>query len=253
MKKILTLSLGVVLAAALAFGQKGPKPKSQKEVDALLAVQNATDADGRMKAVDNLLTKFADTEFKAWALGIAADSAREKNDFEKMTLYAERAIEVDPKNYQSMLMLAQGIVTRTREFDLDKEEKLTRAEKYAKDAIEVLKTAEKPNPNITDEQWAGAKKDFTADGYEALGMAAVTRKKYDDAITNFKTAVDNAGSPDAQAKAKLRMAQAMNLAGKYDEALTTIDAVLASPNLNPAFRQFAGQEKLKAATGKAKK
>ena len=51
---------------------------------------------------------FADTEFKAIALQVAAASAQQKNDFEKMVVYAERTLEADPKNYPAMLMLANG-------------------------------------------------------------------------------------------------------------------------------------------------
>jgi len=53
-------------------------------------------------------------------------------------------VQADPKQYAALLMLARGIGQRTREFDLDREEKLTRAEKYAKDALDILKDAPKP-------------------------------------------------------------------------------------------------------------
>ena len=118
------IALSFALVAGLALGQAQPKPKSQKEVEAIQAIFNAQDPDGRIAAAENLLTNFADTEFKAIALQVAAASAQQKNDFEKMVVYAERTLEADPKNYAAMLMLANGIAQRTREFDLDKEEKL---------------------------------------------------------------------------------------------------------------------------------
>src|SRR5262249_31726747 len=144
------------------------------------------DPDGRIAAVENLLTKFADTEFKGFALYVATVSAQQKNDFDKMMLYGERTIEADPKNYPTMLILASAIAQRTREHDLDREEKLAKAEKYANQAGELLKTAQKPNPQLTEEQWAAAKKDFQAQQHEALGLVASARKKYDDAINHYK-------------------------------------------------------------------
>ena len=116
--------------------------------------------DARIAAAENLLTKFADTEFKAIALQVAAASAQQKNDFEKMVVYAERTLEADPKNYPAMLMLANGIAQRTREFDLDKEEKLGRAEKYANSAMELVKAATKPRPDIPDADWEAAKQNY---------------------------------------------------------------------------------------------
>jgi tetratricopeptide (TPR) repeat protein len=244
----------VLAAAALtvpAVAQKQPQPKSKREAEAIQAIFAAQTPDARIAAAEALLQKFADTEFKAIALQLAAASAEEKNDFEKVVLYSERTIEADPKNYACMLMLARGYAARTREFDLDKEEKLGKADKYAKDALEVLKTVVKPRPDIDDMQWEAAKKDFNAQAYEAMGMAAVVRKKYEDAVTNFKLAIEGSATPDPATK--VRMVQALNNLSKWDEALAVLEPMLADTNLNPTIRQFAAQEKVKAAMGKAKK
>lgn len=248
MKKFVVTLMAITLAAA-AWAQ--PKPKSQKEVEALQAIFNATGPDARIAAVDNLLLKFADTQFKSVALQLAAQSAQEKNDFEKMVIYGERALEADSKNYMVMLMLGSGYAQRTREHDLDKEDKLKTAEKYANSALELLKTAAKPRPDISDDQWNAAKKDFTAQGYETLGMVAMTRKKPDDAIAQFKLALEAASTQDATTK--VRLATAYNQAQNYDEAIKLLDPILADPNTNPAVKQFAGNEKVRAVTGKAAK
>lgn len=256
MHKLLTLALGFALAGSAVFGQdKQPKVKTPKEGEAIQALLQAQTADARIAAAENLLTKFADTEFKVFALQLATEAAGEKNDSDKVIIYAERTLEADPKSYFAMLRIATHIAQKTREFDLDKEEKLSRAEKLAKEGMEVAKTAPKPwfYAQATDEQWAGAKADFVGEGYEAIGMAAVARKKYDDAVAAFKASGESSNNPDAKNRAKLRLAQAYNMAGKFDEALGVLEPMLADQQLNPAFRQFAGQEKLKAVTGKAKK
>jgi len=249
MKNLIMTLAAIALSASVALAQ--PKVKSKKEAEAVQAVFNAATPDARIAAVESLLQNFADTEFKAIALQVAAASAQEKNDFEKMVIYGERTLEADPKNFSAMLMLGSGYAQRTREHDLDKEEKLKTAEKYSNGALEALKTAVKPRPDITDEQWEGAKKDFAAQAHEALGMVAITRKKYPEAIEHFKTAMATAATPDVTTK--VRLAAAYNSDAKWDDALKLLDEVLADANLNPAVRQFAGQEKLKAAMGKAKK
>lgn len=248
-RSVMIATAALALSATLAFGQaKQPKPKSQKEVDALMAIQNAAGPDAQMQAVDSLLTKFADTEFKSWALGVATEAARAKNDYEKVMLYGERTVEADPKNFMAMLVMSQAIVSRTREHDLDKEEKLGRGEKLAKDAMELVKTAEKPNPAVPDEQWAAAKKDFEAQGHESLGMAAMVRKKWDVAAQEFRTSIATGATPEPATK--VRLASVLNSGGKPDEAIKVIDELLADPQLNPQIRQFATQEKLKAAQAK---
>ena len=122
------LALAVALPGLLAQ----PKTKSQAEVDALKAMFGAQTADARIAACENVLTKFADTEFKAVALYFEAASYEQKGDFEHTVVFAERTIEADPKHFQAMLMLAALIAQHTKEFDLDREEKLAQVEKYAK-------------------------------------------------------------------------------------------------------------------------
>lgn len=255
MKRILLLlasgTLAVSLLPAQDAGPKQPRPKSEKEAQAVMAIFNAQDPDSRMKAADALLVNFADTEFKVVALQVAAMAAQEKNDYEKMVIYSERTLELDPKSYHAMIMLASGFAQRTREHDLDKEEKLSKAEKYAKTALDLLKESPKPRPDITDEQWEGAKKDIGAQAYEALGLVATQRKKYDEAIAQFKLALETSANQDPATK--IRLAAAYNSAGKYDEAAATVDALMADPQLHPTLRQFASQEKMKALKGKEAK
>ena len=246
----LGMAASLVLSAAVLFGQaaapaaKQPRPKSQKEVDALMAIQNAQDADARIAAVENLITKFADTEFKSWALFLATASAEQKNDYEKMVIYAERTLEADPKHYQTMLILASGIANRTKEFDLDKEDKLAKAEKLANEAAAGIKDLPKPNPNLTDEQWEGVKKDDIARAHTALGLVAMVRKKYDVAITEFKTAIDTAATPDPSTMA--RLAASYNMSSKPDEAIAVVDKILALPDVHPAIKSFAVDQKMTA-------
>ncbi len=248
MKKILIVVAGLGLVSGV-WAQ--PKPKSQKEAEALMAVQTAADPDAQLAAIENVLTKFADTQYKPMLLGMAVQVSQQKGDAEKLAIYAERALKEDPKSYAVMLILAQAIAQKTREFDLDREEKLKQAEALANEGIALSKAAAKPRPDITDEQWANAKKDLEAQGYESLGIAALVRKKYDDAIVQFKKAVEAQGTPEPATK--VRLAAAQNAAGDFDSAMVVLDEVLKDPQLHAAIRQVAGQEKLKATQGKAAK
>ena len=227
---------------------KQPQPKSKGEVEALQALFQAQDPDARIKAADNLVTKFADTDYKDIALFFAAASYEQKGDPEKAIVYGERAVEANPKNYSALLMLARLVASRTREHDLDREEKLTKVETYVKNADAALKDAPKPNPQLTDEQWVSAKKDLMSQGHEALGLAAMARKKYDVAANEFKTAVDTASQPDPATM--VRLGAAYNLDGKPDAAIPVLDKVMAMPDVHPTVKQFAQAEKVRATQAK---
>lgn len=251
MKRTHRIVAGILLAGAFSLCQvaaqevqRQPQVKSQKEAEAVMAIFQAPDADSRIKAAQDLLVKFADTEFKAIAMQMIAASYQQKNDFENMVIWAERTLEADPQSYHAMLMLASGIAQRTREFDLDREEKLVRAEKYARQAMEILKTLPKPRPDVPDDQWEAAKKDFTAQAHEALGLAALARKKYDVAIAEFRLAIEGAANPDPATM--VRLGAVYNMSGKHDEAIAVLDKVMNDPEVHPTIKQFAQAERARA-------
>jgi len=233
---------------AQASGPKAPAPKSKAELEALQALQAAAnDPDKAIAACENLITKFADTDFKGIALYIEADAYQRKGDFDHMVIFAERTLEVNPQDFRATLMLANYYATHTRENDLDREEKLGKAEKYANSVIEMMKTLPKPNPQITDEQWADAKKDTTAEGYNAIGLANLVRKKYDAAAASFKSAVDANSRPEPAYM--VREASALQSAGKNDEAIALCDKVTAIPDVHAQIKSVAAS--IRAAAVKA--
>jgi tetratricopeptide (TPR) repeat protein len=229
---------------------KGPSVKSKVEGAALQAMQAALgNPDATIKACEDLLIKFADTDFKDTALFFEADAYQQKGDLDKAQIYAERVLETNPKYFQAQLMLAEILAQRTREMDLDREEKLVKADKYADDTINVLKTLPKPNPQVTDEQWEEGKKSAVARAHNAKGLAALTRKKFDVAVTEFKAAADN----DPQPAYLVREASAFQSAGKNDEAIAICDKVLADAQVHPQIKQVAQAIRAQAAKASGKK
>ena len=100
---------------------------------------------------------------------------------------------------------------------------------------------------MTDAQWQELKKQMTAEGYAALGAAAILRKKYDVALTDYKTASESDPSPVIL----VRLANAYNEAKQPDNAIATSDKVLAMSDAPPNVKQFAQQEKARAEKSKA--
>ena len=235
------------IAAALASLALAQTVKSQKEADALMAIQSATDADGRLKAIENLLTKFADTEFKVVVLEIATDTARQKGDNDLMIIYCERTLEADPKNLNAISSIAKATADHIRENDLDKEDKLKRVDELANLGLKLAPDAKKPGM-LSDDQWVARKNDYLADCHDALAAAALIRKKPEVAVTEYQASLAARKDPATM----VRLGQVYNLQGKSDQALAILDQVLAMPDLHPAVKQVAGQEKVKAAMAKAK-
>jgi tetratricopeptide (TPR) repeat protein len=221
-----------------------PNTKSQGESQAVIALMQAQgNPDGTIKAADELVTKYSDSFYKETALVLEAGAYQQKGDRDKAQVYCEQVLAINPKNYQASNMVGAIIVQGTRENDLDKEERLSKADKYFANSIESVKAAPKPNPQLSDAQWEEAKKYIVGEAHNGMGLAALTRKKYDVAATEFKAAVESA--PD-EPTYQVRLASALQQGGKNDEAIAICDKVLANPNLHPQIKQVATSIKAQA-------
>ena len=249
MKNVLTAATLLALGTLLASAQ--PKQPAPEELKALQEIVNSKTVETRVAAVDNFVKGFPKSEYRNFALTMAAEAYESTGNTTKAIIYYQQALEANPKDYNSMLMLAAETARTTREFDLDKEEKLAKAEKYAKDGMALIPTATKPNPQLTEEQWTNLKKDDTARGHEALGLIAVARKKYDVAASEFKTATETAS--EVSPVTMIRMAGAYTDGGKPTEAIAALDKVLATPNLPDQLKQVATAEKARAEKAKTAK
>jgi len=245
MRRFATLTL-ILFAGTLAFAQApAPKPKkkiSPKEAQAYNAMVQAQDPDARIKAANDLITNFADTEFKSTALWMEADAYMRKGDTDKTIVFAEQAVDADPKNYQALVLLAKTYAATTHVNDLDKEEKLTKAEKYAHDGLEAVKPAEKPNPQLPDAQWLEAKNDMNGQLYLALGIVAAFHNKMDDAQADFQ----KVSELDVDPTDLIRAARVLLDVKKPEQAIVWLDKAAASPNVNAQIKNIINNDKVRA-------
>lgn len=231
---------------------KGEPKVSKGEAEAyntMVKAAQSGDNDGVIKAADDLMTKYADTRFKPVALMLEAQAYVAKGDLDRAQVYAEQAMTADPKGYQAPLLIGESIVKQTRENDLDKDEKLAKAEKDLNLAIDNMKSADKPNSQLTDAQWEDQKKFFVAEANADMGRVNMLRKKYADAATELQAAAD----ADPQPAYFVWLALSQQNSGKNDEAIATCDKLLAQPNLPDVFKNAANQVKAQATRAKGGK
>jgi hypothetical protein len=208
-----------------------PRPKSPKELEALRAVQDAQTPGQQLQAIENVLTNFADTEFKVMLLQTAMQIEQRKDDFAQLLFYGERLLNADPKGAFALVTMASETARHTRPFDLDKEQKLAKVDQLAKAGLEAAKIM----------QSEAAKRDFESQAYEAMGQAAALRQKYDEAIADYKQSISVAATPNAVLWT--RLGQAYEDTGKLDDASDAFDKALATPNISPAVKSVAQAKK----------
>ncbi|HEY3743639.1 MAG TPA: tetratricopeptide repeat protein [Bryobacteraceae bacterium] len=235
----------VAALASLAFAQK---PKGPKETEAIMAVQNASDPDSRLAAIDSLLTRFPDTEFKMAMHEIAIDTARQKGDMDLMTIWCERTLDAAPNDLDAISSLAKVVGATIRENDLDKEDKLKKVDGLVQKCFKLLPDAQKPYASMPDNVFTARKAEFTSDCHEAAAATAKVRGKFDEAVTEYQASLAARKDPATM----VRIGQVYVLAGKYDEAIAILDQAQAFPDVNPVVKQVAAQEKVKAIMAKNK-
>jgi tetratricopeptide (TPR) repeat protein len=238
--------------AALALGYSplwAQKVKSQKEQQAILAVQVAATPDARIQAIENVLTNFADTEFKVTLLQMAMQSELQKDDYAQTVFYGQRLLAADPKNAFGLINLAAETARHTRENDLDKDESLAKVDKWAKDGIEAAKTMAKVRADVPDADWDAFRKDMEAQAYVALGMADTVRKNYEGAAENYRKSLATGSAPNPATF--VRLAQVYMGVGKLDDAAFTLDKAINAPNVPDQVKTIAQSMKTDIAKRKA--
>jgi predicted Zn-dependent protease len=68
------------------------------------------------------------------------------------------------------------------------------------------------------------------------------------AISEYKQAIDGAGTPDPATM--VRLGQVYNQAGKPDDAIAILDKVMADDKVHPQIRQVAQAERVRAIQAK---
>jgi tetratricopeptide (TPR) repeat protein len=208
------------------------RPKSQKELEALRAVQAAKNPGEQIQAIDHVLARFPDTAYKFILLENAMKIELAGGDFARMASYGERLLAVDPQNVFGLVTMAIETARHTRDADL--------VDKYARAGLDAAKVMPKP-AGMTDVRWEAAKKYFEGQAYEAMGQAAALRKRYQEAIADYKQAI--AMAPGTDAGTWIELGEAYENSGMLDDAEAAFDKALATPNLSAQNKTVAQSKK----------
>lgn len=206
-------------AATPAPGKRPPQAKTQAEFDAYkAAVALSSDAPAFGKAADDFAAKFPESELRILLFKASMHSFQNANDSEQMSATAEKVLHLDPDDPEALVGAAEVIADRTRDTDLDKDERWAQAQKYASHALETIET-DVVIPAGTPQEKIDAYKGFLrSSAYSILGTIAFNQEKYPDAESSFRKSIDAFPSqPDPVVV--LRLAISLDKQSKYPEAL----------------------------------
>ena len=225
-----------------AQGKRPPQAKTQPEFDAYKAAAANQDPAALMKAADDFATKFPDSELRVILYKTAMRGFQQVNDGDNMIEAGRKVLKIDPDDPEALVGVAEVLAERTRDTDLDKDQRLDEAMKLAQRATETIDT-DIAVPAGTPQDKIDAYKGFLrSTAYSIMGTIQYNRNKYPDAENFYRKSIDAYPSqPDPVAV--LRLALSLDKQNKYPEALKEANhAVELTQDGTPAGK-LARQEK----------
>jgi len=199
-------------------GKRPPQAKTQAEFDAYKAAAANTDPAALQKAADDFAAKFPDSELRVLLYRTAMHSYQTANKADQMMEMGRKVLKLDPDDPEALVGVAQVLAERTRETDLDKDQRLDEGTKMALHAVETADTDISVPPGTPQDKIDEYKGFLRYSAYYVLGTIQYTREKYSDAEGYFRKSIDALPSqPDPLAV--LRLALSLDKQEKYPEAL----------------------------------
>jgi tetratricopeptide (TPR) repeat protein len=200
-------------------GKRPPQAKTQPEYEAYkAAVANQADPAALERAADDFAVKFPDSELRVVLYKAAVGSYQNANNGEKMSEMAQKVLKLDPDDPVALIAVSEVIAERTRDTDLDKDQRFAQATKDAQHALETIDTDVPVPPNATQSQVDSYKALLRSSAFSVLGTIAYGQEKYAEAEGYFRKSID-AYPAQVDPVVVLRLALALDKQAKYPDAL----------------------------------
>ena len=226
-------------AAEAPQGKRPPQAKTQPEFDAYKAAVALTDAAAQEKAVDDFATKFPDSELRPLLYKAVMHSYQQVNNADKMMEMARKVLTSDPDDPEALVGVAQVLAERTRDTDLDKDQRLAEARKDAQRSLVTVDT-DIPTANQPPDKIEAYKGFLRSEAYAILGTLDFNNKAWADSEGNLRKSID-ALPQNPDPIAVFRLSVALDMQSKYPEALKyanqAVDMTKPGTNAGDAARK----------------
>lgn len=179
---------------ALVSPTQAPQAESQEEFDAYLQIVRTQDPHAIKKEVDAFAAAFPKSELLGLAYQNQVRACQQLNDFDGMLAAGKKALQANPDNLNTLLMLAPAMASRagTRP---NRDQLLENAEDYAHRALAGIEKTRLPH-KVSLEHWEVEKRQMQSQAHEVLGIVALQRGKAEAAIAELQTAVTLSPAPE---------------------------------------------------------
>ena len=238
-------------------GQAAPaqKPlaqaKTKEEYDAFNEAVNKTEPPAGEAAAREFEVKFPQSELLSMLFQQIMTKYQRADNADKTVEMARKALQYDADNIAALVLAATIVSERTRESDIDRDERLNEVTKNAQRAISNVNAGNfRLTTGATPEQTQMFKDTVLAWAYGAMGYAELTRNNPPAAEEQLRKAVQTSAGGQEPIY-WYRLALALDKQKKYTEALPAADKAvqLAGSNAQIGNLARAEQDRLRKLTG----
>ncbi len=222
-----------------ASGKPQAQAKTPEEFAAYQAAAKLPDPAAAEAAANDFATKFPESALRVVLYQNVMNLYQANNNADKVIEYGRKVLQMEPENAVAAVMTATVLAERTRDTDLDKDERLAEARRDADLAIQNVDNISIP-AGVPAERVQAAKNTIVSMAYAAMGAADIVTDNYAAAEKNLQKSVDVPGlAPDALTL--LRLAIAQDHVQKYAEGLANVSKA-ATATEDPTVLALIKQE-----------
>jgi tetratricopeptide (TPR) repeat protein len=219
-----------------------PQAKSQDEFKAYNDAYAVADPAGLEKAATDFAAKYPDSELRVLLFRKAMLEYQNANNADKMLDMGRKVLAIDPDDPQALIGVAEVLSERSRQTDLDYNEKTAEAVKDASHALETIETDMMVAPNVPPDRVKAAKDYLRSSAYAVMGNISLAKQNYPEAEQNLKKAIELGGAMQPDPVNYLRLAVALDKQNKYPDALTAVNKAVELAPENTQVGNLARQE-----------
>jgi tetratricopeptide (TPR) repeat protein len=205
-------------AAAAPAGKRPPQAKTQPEFDAYKAAAASTDPAALEKASDDFATKFPDSELRVLLYKNAMRLYQNANNSDKTEAMGRKVLSFDGDDPEALVIVAEVIAERTRESDIDKDQRFGEATAMAQKATQTIDTDVQVPAGTPQDKIDAYKAMMRSQAYSIIGTIDFKKENFPSAEQNLQKSID-AYPSDPDKVVVLRLALTLDKEQKYPEAL----------------------------------
>jgi len=229
-------------AQAQPQGKRPPQAKTQPEYDAFQTAVANNDPAALEKAANDFAAKFPDSELRIVLFKTATRAYQTANNADKTAEMGRKVLALDPDDPEALVMVANVLAERTRDTDIDKDQRMDEAMKMAQHATQTIDTDVAAPPGTPQDKLDAYKSLLRSNAYSIIGTLEFNQGKYPAAEADLRKSID-AFPTQPDPVVVLRLALTPDKQGRYPDALKEANRAVDMTQENSTVGGLARKER----------